>query len=68
MFYADDMGNTLAAPRAVHADGLVWPFLVVAVDEAIELLLLLQEVVSRGLRGLLLQGQMHAFMPPFCCG
>jgi len=33
----------------VHADGLVWSLLVVAIDEPIELLLLLQEVVSGGL-------------------
>jgi hypothetical protein len=30
----------------------MWPFLVVAFDEPVELLLLLQEVVSRGLGGL----------------
>src|ERR1700747_309064 len=39
------------------------PLIVVAIDEVIELGLLLQEVFSRRLGGLELQGQMHTLMP-----
>ena len=40
---------------------------VVAVDEAIELGLLLEEVVAGRLGGLQLQGQMHALMAAVLC-
>ena|SRR5216684_7516869 len=40
----------------------MWSLIVVAVDEVIELGLLLQEVAAGRLGGLQLQGQMHAFV------
>jgi hypothetical protein len=40
----------------------VWPLVVVALDEVVELGLLLQEVAAGRLGGLHLQGQMHALV------
>ena len=40
----------------------MWSLVVVAVDEVVELGLLLQEVAAGRLGGVELQGQMHAFM------
>jgi hypothetical protein len=42
----------------------VRPLIVVVLDEAIELLLLLEKVFRRRFGGFLLQGQMHPFVAP----
>ena len=49
--------------RVLHVQRLMRALLVVALDEAIELRLLLQEVLRRRLGRLLLQRQMHALVP-----
>lgn len=46
-----------------YVERLVRPLEVVALDEAIELRLLLQEVLGRTLRDLLLRRQVHALVP-----
>jgi len=51
-----------------HADGLMRALVVVAVDEVVEPLLLLQEVLSRRFGGLQLQGQVHALVASVLLG
>ena len=46
----------------------MWALLVVAVDEVVELGLLLQEVLRGGLGGFLLQGQVHALVAAVLLG
>src|ERR1700730_8232728 len=48
--------------RAMHAQRLVRPLVIVAIDEVVELGLLLQEVFPSRFSGLQLQRQMHALM------
>ena len=46
----------------LHVERLVRTLVVVAVEEVVELGLLLQEVLGRGLGGFFFQGQVHALM------
>ena len=46
-----------------HAQGLVWPCVVIALEEGIEAGLLLEDVGGGGLGGFRLEGEMHAFVP-----
>jgi hypothetical protein len=41
--------------RVTHAKSLVWPLAVIAIDELVELRLLLKEVLRRGLGRFLLE-------------
>ena len=54
--------------RHFHVQGLVWPFLVVVVDELVEASLLDEEVPGRRLGGFLLEGQMHTFVAAVLLG
>ena len=48
--------------RVAHVEPLVQALVVVALDELVEARLLLQQVLGSRLGGVLLEGQVHAFM------
>jgi hypothetical protein len=50
------------APRGPSDERLVWALVVVAIDDVVELGLLLEEVAGRGFGRLELEREMHAFL------
>src|SRR4029079_17593100 len=58
----------IAVCRTLHVQSLMRTLIIVAVDEVVELGLLLQEVFAGRLGGLPLQRQMHAVMSAVLCG
>jgi len=52
----------IALGGAMHVEGLVWPRVVIDVDEMVEAGLLLQEIGACGFSGFLLEREMHALV------
>jgi len=58
----------VTARRRGHVEGLVRPFVVVALHEGVEAHLLVQHVRGRGTRGVGLEGEVHALVAAVLLG